>query len=191
MKHATTLATLGLGLSLTHGVLAAPQTYAIDMNHSRIFFDVSHQDYSTMHGRFAVFGGTFRYDAENPANSSLDITIDPASIDTFHEGLNDHLRTDDFFNVAEYPEMRFVSDTVEVNGEDSFTVHGDFTMLGETNPVTFDVLLNRTGQTNDGVPKAGFTAIGTLDRTDYGMSFATPAIGAAVDFRIEIEASAS
>lgn len=190
MKHVITLATLGLGLSLMGGALAAPQNYAIDMNHSRIFFDVSHQDYSTMHGRFAEFGGTFRYDAENPSNSSLDITIDPASIDMFHEGLNDHLRTDDFFNVTEYPEMRFVSETVEENGDDSFTVHGDFTMLGETNPVTFHVVLNRTGQTSDGAPKAGFTATGTLDRTEYGMGFAAPAIGAVVDFRIEIEASA-
>lgn len=190
MRHVIALATMGLGLSLTHGALAAPQDYAIDMNHSRVFFDVSHQDYSTMHGRFAEFGGTLRYDAANPANSSLDITIDPSSVDMFHEGLNDHLRTDDFFNVAEYPEMRFVSDRVDVNGEDSFTVHGEFTMLGETHPVTFHVILNRTGETNDGAPKAGFTATGTLDRTDYGMTFAAPAIGAEVDFRIEIEASA-
>src|SRR5690606_36675371 len=116
--HRTILILAGLGLA--HTALAEPRDYAIDMAHSRIFFDIDHRGYSTMLGRFAEFGGTFKYDAENPANSSLDITIDPSSIDMFHEGLNNHLKTADFFNVEQYPELRFVSERVEVSGEGRF-----------------------------------------------------------------------
>lgn len=187
----TRLATLAaLGLCICIEAAAEPRSYGFDMSHSRIFFDISHRGYSTMHGRFADFGGTFRFDAKDPTRSSLDVTIDPASIDMFHEGLNDHLKTADFFDVEQYPEMRFVSERVEAAGENRYTVHGRFTLLGQTHPLAFDVVLNQTGEGRGGVPIAGFSATGTLDRTQYGMGYAVPIIGAEVQFRIEIEASA-
>ena len=80
---------------------AEPMPYDIDANHSRIWFDVSHQGYSIMRGLFRDFDGSFNFDAENPAASTLDITIDAASINMFHEGLNDHLKRDDFFGEYE------------------------------------------------------------------------------------------
>src|SRR5690606_437481 len=138
-------------------------------------------------GRFAEFGGTFRYDAENPAASSLDVTIDPSSVDMFHEGLNNHLKNPDFFNVEQYPEMRFVSERVDVVGEGRFVVHGQFTMLGQTHPLSFDVVLNKTGSTRNGAPMAGFTARGKLDRARYGMTYGAPLVGTEIAFRIEIE----
>lgn len=185
-----TAALITLGLCVSIEAVGEPRSYAFDMSHSRIFFDIGHRGYSTMHGRFADFAGTFMFDAENPTNSSLNVTIDPASIDMFHEGLNDHLKTPDFFDVAQYPEMRFVSERVEVAGDDRFTVHGQFTLLGQTHPLAFDVVLNQTGEGRGGVPMAGFSASGTLDRTQHGMGYAVPIIGAEVQFRIEIEASA-
>jgi len=185
--HRTILILAGLGLA--QAALAEPRDYAFDMAHSRIFFDIDHRGYSTMLGRFAEFGGTFRFDAENPANSSLDVTINPASVDMFHEGLNNHLKTADFFNVEQYPEMRFVSERVEVVGEGRFKVHGQFTMIGQTHPLSFDVKLNQTGTARGGAAMAGFTATGTLDRTVYGMNYGVPAVGRNVTFRIEIEAS--
>src|SRR5690606_36997051 len=100
----------------------------------RIFFDIDHRGYSVMLGRFSDFGGTFKFDADEPANSSLDITIDPASVDMFHDGLNNHLQTADFFNVEEHPELRFTSDRVEVVGEGQYKVHGQFSMLGQSHP---------------------------------------------------------
>lgn len=186
------LASIALGIGLAAGTQAVAEqlSYAFDMSHSRIFFDVNHRGYSTMHGRFAEFAGTFRFDAEDPANSSLDVTIDPASIDMFHEGLNNHLKNPDFFDVEQYPALRFVSDRVEVLSDDRFTVHGQFTMLGQTHPLAFDVVLNQTGQGRGGAPMAGFTATGTIDRTQYGMTYGAPLVGTDVAFRIEIEASA-
>ena len=114
--HRTILFLAGLGLA--QAAIAEPRDYAFDMSHSRVFFDIDHRGYSMMLGRFAEFAGTFKYDAEDPTNSSLDITIDPASIDMFHEGLNNHLKTADFFDVEQHPEMRFTSERVEVVGED-------------------------------------------------------------------------
>lgn len=185
--HRTILVLAGLGLA--QAAFAEPRDFAIDMAHSRIFFDIDHRGYSTMLGRFGEFGGTFKYDAENPANSSLDITIEAASIDMFHEGLNNHLKTADFFNVAEYPQLRFASERVEVTGEDRFKVHGQFTMLGQTHPLAFDVVLNQTGRARNGGAMAGFSATGTIDRSAYGMGYGVPAVGQNVEFRIEIEAS--
>ena len=148
------LACIALGIGLTAGTQADAEqlSYAFDMSHSRIFFDVNHRGYSTMHGRFAEFAGTFRFDAEDPANSSLDVTIDPTSIDMFHEGLNNHLQNPDFFDVEQYPALQFVSDRVEVLSNDRFTVHGQFTMLGQTHPLAFDVVVNQTGQGRGGAP---------------------------------------
>ncbi len=187
MHRFIALGLLALGLASTSQ--AAPQDYEFDMSHSRVFFDVDHLGLSTMLGRFAEFGGTFRFDAENPANSVLDVTIDPASIDMFHDGLNAHLRNPDFFNVEAHPEMRYRSTRVERAGEDRYTVHGELTMIGQTHPVSFDVTVNRTGAGRDGRPNAGFSAHGTLDRREWGMNFGVPNIGAEVAFRLEVEAA--
>jgi len=189
MTRPAALITLIAGICAGTFAGAEPKSYGFDMGHSRIFFDISHRGFSMMQGRFADFGGTFMFDAETPANSSLDITIDAASIDMFHDGLNNHLKTADFFDVEEHPELRFVSNRVETSGEDEFSVHGELTMLGQTHPVTFDVVLNQTGQGRGGAAMAGFSAAGTVDRTLYGMNYGSPMIGTDVRFRIEIEAS--
>jgi polyisoprenoid-binding protein YceI len=191
MSRIIALVLLGLTISVGTRALAEPREYALDMAHSRIFFDINHRGYSTMQGRFSSFGGKFLFDAENPTASSLDVTIDPASIDMFHEGLNNHLKNPDFFNVEQFPELKFVSERVEAAGENRFTVHGQFTMLGQTHPLAFDVVLNQTGQGRNGAPMAGFTANGTIDRTKYGMGYGVPMLGTEVAFRIEVEASAS
>lgn len=184
------LVLLCLGLGAGMNAAAEPRNYAFDMAHSRLFFDIDHRGYSMMLGRFAAFGGAFVFDAEDPTQSSLNVTIDPASIDMFHEGLNAHLKNPDFFDVAQYPEMRFTSERVEVVSENRYTVHGQFTMLGQTHPLAFDVVMNQAGQGRGGAPMAGFSATGTIDRTQYGMSYGAPMVGAEVEFRIEVEASA-
>ncbi len=190
MKRILSTIAAVLGTAAATSAAAEPLDYVFDMSHSRIFFDVDHRGFSTMLGRFAEFGGTFRFDADDPTASSLDITIDAASVDMFHEGLNNHLKNEDFFHVEEHPELRFVSNRVEQVGEGRYVVHGLFTMLGVTQPLSFDVTLNKTGQTRTGAPMAGFTAHGKLDRSQYGMTFGAPVVGTEITFRIEIEASA-
>ena len=180
-----TLVALGFAASAS----AEPMPFDIDPNHSRIWFDVNHQGYSIMRGLFRDFGGTFNFDADDPAASSLDITIDATSVNMFHDGLNDHLKRDDFFGVETHPELHFVSTSIEAMGENRLAVHGDLTILGQTNPITLDVTQNQLGQDRSGADKVGFSASANLDRTDYGMSFGAPVIGADVGISIQIEAT--
>ncbi len=187
MNRLAVIAFVALGFAAPAG--AEPMAFDIDPNHSRIWFDVNHQGYSIMRGLFRDFGGTFNFDANDPTASSLDITIDAASVNMFHEGLNDHLRRDDFFGVETHPELHFVSTRVEVMAENHLVVHGDLTILGQTNPVALDVIQNQLGKDRSGADKVGFSASANLDRTDYGMNFGVPVIGADVTINIQVEAT--
>ncbi len=186
MNRFAVIALVALGFATQ--ATAEPLPFNIDANHSRIWFDVNHQGYSIMRGLFRDFGGTFNFDAEDPAASSLDITIDAASINMFHDGLNDHLKNDDFFGVATHPELHFVSTGVEVVGDNQLVVSGDLTILGQTNPVSLDVTQNQLGQQR-GADKVGFSATTSLDRADYGMTFGVPNIGSEISISIQIEAT--
>ena len=187
MYRFTTIAAVALGFISTAG--AEPLPYNIDANHSRIWFDVSHQGYSVMRGLFRDFRGSFNFDAENPSASTLDVTIDASSINMFHDGLNDHLKNNDFFGVETHPELHFVSTGVEVTGDDQLVVRGDLTILGRTNPVSLDVTQNLLGTTRGGADKVGFSATTSVDRTDYGMTFGAPNIGTDIAISIELEAT--
>jgi polyisoprenoid-binding protein YceI len=162
-----------------------------DESHTRITFEVTHLGFSTMPGIFRDFDVDFRFDPESPADSSLKVTIDAASIDMFHDELNEHLRNEDFFDVANHPRLTFVSTTVTPTGEDTATVTGDLTLLGVTQPVTFDVTLNDLGPHPFDPERtvAGFDAVGALDRTAFGMDYAAPAVGAEILFRLTGEFS--
>jgi polyisoprenoid-binding protein YceI len=187
MCRITAIAAAALGFVTI--VSAEPLPYNIDASHSRIWFDVSHQGYSTMRGLFRDFGGSFNFDAENPVASTLDITIDASSINMFHDGLNVHLKNDDFFGIDNYPELGFVSTQIEVTGEDQFVVHGDLTILGQTNLVSLDVTQNLLRTTRGGAEKVGFSATTSVNRTDYGMTFGAPNIGTDIAISIQIEAT--
>ena len=168
---------------------AEPMAYNLDTNHSRVWFDVDHQGFTAIRGMFRDFNGQFMFDDEDLSASSVDVSIDAASIDMFHDGLNNHLKTDDFFGVETNPAITFTSTSVESLGGDRLRVTGDFTMLGQTQPVVLEAVHNLTGPVRGGATKIGFSASGTLDRTDFGMNFGAPNIGAEVSFNIEIEAT--
>ena len=106
-----------VALGIAGPASSEPMPFDIDPNHSRIWFDVNHQGYSIMRGLFRDFSGTFNFDADDPTASSLDIMIDAASVNMFHEGLNDHLKRDDFFGVETHPQLHFVRTGVEVMGD--------------------------------------------------------------------------
>ena len=129
------------------------------------------------------------YDHETPAESRLSVTIQAASVDMFHERLNNHLKADDFFAVEKYPTMTFVSTQVEPLSDDKARVTGDFTMLGKTLPMTLDVfLIKYAPHPMSGKQAVGFEATGTIDRTDFGMTYRAPFVGEEVRFTITMEA---
>ena len=168
---------------------AEPMEYSLDMGHSRVFFDVNHQGYSMMRGMFRNFDGSLLYDAEDPSASSVSVSIDAASVDMYHDGLNDHLKNADFFDVENYPSMMFESTSVEDPGDGQLRVNGNLTILGQTHPVTFDAVHNQMGQVRGGATKVGFSATGSVDRTAYGMNFGAGNLGTDIAFSIQIEAT--
>lgn len=168
---------------------AAPADYEIDMAHTFVLFDVNHLGFSNMPGRFAEFSGELSFDDENIENSKVSIAINTASIDTFHAKRDEHLRSPDFFNAAEFPEMTFTSNGIKKTGENTAKLSGDLTLLGVTKPVELDLTLNKAGaHPFNKKTVAGFTAIGTIKRSDFGMKYGVPNIGDEITMRLELEA---
>ncbi len=146
-------------------------TYAIDPVHSRIGFAVRHAMVSKIRGGFNDFEGNGFFDADNPSNSRLQLTIKVDSIDTRNADRDAHLRTNDFFDMDQYPEITFASTSVEGKGEDAFLVTGDLTVRGVTNPVTID--FEYTGAATDpfGNKRVGFEGKTEVNRKDWGINW--------------------
>src|SRR5690554_818208 len=115
-------------------------TYAFDTQgaHQFVTFKISHLGYSWLYGRFNDFDGEFTYDAENPENSSVSVTIDTSSVDSNHAERDKHLRSEDFLHVGEFPEATFKSKRVVLDEEGEADIIGDLTLRGVTREVTLD-----------------------------------------------------
>ena len=150
------------------GSAAAANTYTVDAAHSGVSFKIRHL-IATVPGRFAEFDGTITADWQNLDKSSVNFVIKAASIDTRNEDRDKHLRSADFFDVENFPEITFSSDRITKAGENSYSVTGKLTMHGVTKEVTLPV--KYLGEMTDpwGNVKAGFQVETTLDRTDYGI----------------------
>jgi polyisoprenoid-binding protein YceI len=164
---------LGLALAL---VFAASPLYGqatvwqIDPDHTSAQFAVSHLTVSTVHGRFNKTTGTVTWDGKDFSAASVSIIIDAASIDTGVKKRDDHLRTSDFMNIATYPTMTFKSTKIEVIGPGKLRMTGDLTIRAATRPVVFEV----TGPSPfvkdpDGATRVGATAVGKINRRDFGL----------------------
>lgn len=187
MKGTIILTTAALALPVL--ATAEPMEYSLDRGHSRVFFDVDHQGYSMMRGMFRDFDGSLMYDADDPSASTVSVNIDSASVDMYHDGLNDHLKNADFFDVETHPSLMFESTSVEDLGDGQLRVNGNLTLLGQSHPVTLDAVHNQMGQVRGGATKVGFSATGSLDRTAYGMNFGAGNLGTDIAFSIQIEAT--
>lgn len=149
----------------------ASGTYAIDASHSRIGFVARHAMVTKVRGSFNEFEGSGVFDVANPAASSLQLTIQAASIDTRNADRDGHLRSNDFFDMETYPTITFVSTAVEAAGSDVYRVTGDLTIKGVTKPVTVE--LEYTGQATDpfGNQRIGFDGSTTINRKDWGVTW--------------------
>lgn len=168
----------------------AADKYKFDTVHSQVIFFVSHLGFSMSEGEFLDFDGGFSFDQKNWGNSSVDVTIKTASISLDDKKWDDHMKNEDFFNVEKYPTMTFKSTKVESKDGKTGTITGDLTLLGVTKPVTLDVTFNKAGAHpfNPKKQLIGFSATGTLKRSEFGMNYALPAVGDEVEIRIEVEA---
>jgi polyisoprenoid-binding protein YceI len=146
-------------------------TWAIDASHAEVGFSVRHLMISSVRGRFGGITGTVTVDEENPSASKVDVTIDVTTIDTRQEQRDAHLRSPDFFDTANHPTMHFVSKRIEGNVTDEFTIVGDLTIRGVTREVSLDVNAEGRGMDPWGNERAGFSAKGKINRSDFGLTW--------------------
>jgi polyisoprenoid-binding protein YceI len=190
-----TLPRLALLLALPVGALAAPQTYNIDPMHSFPNFTIGHLGVSTIHGRFERISGKITLD---PAakTGSMEVKVPTATVSTGDakrengaRSRDEHLRSADFFNSAEFPDMTFKSTKFNFSGDKVESVEGNLTLLGVTKPVKLHVTQFFCGA-NPFTKKqmCGADAEAAIKRSDFGMKFGVPAISDDVKLSIGIEA---
>ncbi|MEM9778433.1 MAG: YceI family protein [Pseudomonadota bacterium] len=171
---------------------ATAADWTLDKSHTTVSFEVNHLGFSQTRGVFREFDAEISYDPEAIEASTVSFTIDAASIDTFWEARDNHVRGEDFLDVANHPEITFVSTGVTAIDEDSATLTGDLTIKGVTQPVTFAAELNAAGPNPFDATKqvAGFQLTGEIDRTAFGINYGAPAIGAVIPVVIDLEIGA-
>lgn len=181
---------LAVALPLILSVPAAQaEPFTLDKSHTAITFSIDHLGFSLTQGRFAEFDAEIDFDSDNPENSSVTFTIDAPSIDTGWAKRDEHVRGADFLNVDKHPTIVFVSKEIEVTGDDTATMVGDLSLNGTTQEETFEVTMRKLGPSPFGkkLLTAGFVAEGTIDRTDYGISYGAGAIGNEIPVRVDLE----
>ncbi len=149
-------------------VSAAAATWNIDPVHSSIIFKVKHAGVSSFYGRFNKMSGTIVLNEEKPGDSTVEVTIPVESIDTNNGGRNDHLKSPDFFNAKEFPEINFASTVIKKDGDKRWKLEGEMTMHGVTQPVSAIVEMGGTGEMR-GTKIAGFETTFKFKRSDFGM----------------------
>jgi polyisoprenoid-binding protein YceI len=169
--------------------------WTIDATHSVVEFGVRHLGISTVKGRFRTFQGTVETDPSGVLRS-LDVRIDPASIDTNVKDRDAHLRSADFFDVERYPQMMCRSRAITPSGQGTYRVEGDLTMRGVTRPVTLLVEAEQPLTDPWGNTRIAARASGTLNRKDWGLAWNQVLetggllVGEEVKFNVEVEAVA-
>jgi polyisoprenoid-binding protein YceI len=168
-------------------------TYAIDTSHTRIGFAVRHMAVSKVRGDFKEFSGTLEL-AEDPADSKVSVTVDAGTVDTHDENRDNHLRTNDFFDVENHPTWTFTSTAIHPVTPGEWNVDGDLTIRGVTKPVTLAVTLEGVVKDPYGNHRVGFSATTSINREDFDVSFGAVmeagglVVAKKVDIQIELEA---
>jgi polyisoprenoid-binding protein YceI len=158
-------------MSTATDATAARTTWAIDPAHTLVELAVKHMMFTTVKGRFASVAGTLVLDDADPSASSVEATIDAASIDTREEGRDAHLRSADFLDVETYPTIEFRSTHVVPRGGGRYVVTGDLTLHGVTREVSLEAELTGMGTDPWGNRRVGFAATTAIDRKDFGLTW--------------------
>jgi polyisoprenoid-binding protein YceI len=167
-------------------------TWNLDPTHSTVGFVVRHMMVSKVRGSFADFTAEITI-GEDPLESSLSAVVQMASVETGDENRDNHLRTNDFFDVEHHPTMSLRSTGFERKSDDEFVMHAELTIKGVTKPVDFDLEFGGLGQDPWGNTRAGFTATAVINRRDFGVEWNAPLEtgGVLVSDKVTIELDAS
>ncbi|MET4102016.1 polyisoprenoid-binding protein YceI [Roseovarius sp. MBR-78] len=187
MKSMLFAAALALSATAVH---AAPETYELDPGHSQVVFTYNHLGFSTTTGMFSGFEGEIAFDAEDPANSSVNVAMPVMSMFTGWEKREAHFMSEEFFGATEGDMVTFTSTGIEVTGENTALITGDLTMNGITKSVVLDTVLNQKADAHpmNNRPWLGFSATTTLLRTDFELGKFAPYVSDEVEVMISIEA---
>lgn len=167
----------------------ATGTYTIDPSHSRIGFVARHAMVTKVRGSFNEFEGSGYFDADNPAKSHLELTVQAASIDTRNADRDGHLRSNDFFDMEKYPTISFTSTSVEKVDEENYRVTGDLTVKDVTKPVTVDFEYGGIAVDPFGNTRLGLDGSVKVNRKDWGVNWnaALEAGGVLVSEKVTLE----
>ena len=179
----TVLALLGSTSSLVAG-----EKFKIESVFSSVLFKVRHMQTANAWGRFNEIAGSLDYDAADPTKSTLELTINPASVDTNSEKRDQHLVGPDFFNAKEFDKISFKSTSIKKITEKEYELTGDLTMLGVTKSVTAKGEFYGEGKSPKGDKIVGAEATFKVKRTDFGMNYGVPNIGDEVTLIVSVEA---
>ena len=146
-------------------------TWNFDLAHSALRFSVRHMMFSKVHGSFGSWRGELRYDSEALAASGVSVEVDIESIDTGNADRDNHLRSPDFFDAAQFPTMRFASERLEERGDDGFVLHGALTLRGVTLPLALEARKEGEGRDPWGLQRVAFSAKGKLSRKAFGLQW--------------------
>ncbi len=184
------LTTLSAGALFAGTPANAAETYVLDPGHTTIIWNAEHFGFSHPHGLFSMVEGTLVLDEAAPEKSTIEVTIDTNNIFTGQQKFDDHLKSKDFFNVAQFPKATFKSTKVGKTDDNEAKVTGDLTLLGVTKPVTLEVELNKKGE-NPMTKKqtVGFSAETKIKRSEFGINYAIPNVSDEVEIQIEAEAN--
>lgn len=169
---------------------SATDSYTIDPNHTFPSFEISHLGFSTQRGRFDHTSGKVTLDPKAANGGSIDVTIETASISTGLAKLEEHLRSKDFFNAAQYPQTKFVSTKLIFNKDKLTAVDGNLTLHGVTKPVHLTVDHFHCGLNPIAAKyECGVNAYTVIKRSEFGVDKYVPAVGDEVKIIIQVEAT--
>jgi len=176
-------------MSATASMAVAAEKYTLDASHSQVIFNYNHLGFSTTYGMFSGFEGEIMFDQENPANSTVSVSMPTKSMFTGWEAREGHFMSDDFFGATDEDVISFTSTSIELTGDDTAMITGDLTMNDVTKSVVLDAKLNKVGDhPMANKPWAGFDATTTLLRSDFNVGKFAPFVSDEVGVMISIEA---
>lgn len=183
--------TLGLAVvSVATFSVAKPVDYKIDPTHTATVFTWNHFGFSTPSANFSDIQGTISVDNAKPADSSVNVTIPLASLNTNVKALDEHLKTPDFFDAEKYPNITFKSTKVQALGKNKYKITGNLTVKDVTKPVVLDVVLNKQGvHPMTKAQSIGFNATTSFNRSAFGVGAYVPNVGDKITVNITTEAS--
>jgi len=184
-----TLIAAALSAAAASVAVAAPEKYLLDAPHSQILFSYNHLGFSTSRGMFSGFQGEVMFDQDDPAASSVSVSMSVQSMFTGWEERFDHFMSADFFGADDSEMISFSSTSIEVTGETTAMITGDLTLNGVTKQVVLDAVLNQVGtHPIEDAPWAGFDASTSILRSEFELGMFAPYVSDKVEIAISIEA---